>query len=83
MRTWMQKIIQNDAEGDLKIKMITTRIRPENCERLLWDILQIIILFFNNCTLNKITAQMMRNIYQTEVNEKVNYSFEYVDIDKL
>jgi hypothetical protein len=42
----------------------------------------MLILLFNNSNQPKITASMLKTPYHTEISESLNFTFEYVDLDK-
>lgn len=82
MREFLSRTLREVSIGELKIKFLSRRIRPQNSSDMLWDIFQLIILLFNNSKLPKISGQMLKNSYTTELSNELSYSFQYIDLDK-
>eukprot|EP00347_Sterkiella_histriomuscorum_P019184 403342615 len=83
MKDWINKVIPN-KEGFLQVKLISSRIRPNNSPNQLWELLQLMILLFNNNSADKfLTKQMLITQYSTDINDKLEMSFKYEEIEKL
>ncbi|CDW85642.1 sac3 ganp family protein [Stylonychia lemnae] len=82
MKDWISQVIP-ERQGHLQLKLISSRIRPNNKPEQLWEILQILILLFNNSLNPKLSNTMLKSQYNTDINDELSLAFKYEEIEKL